>query len=104
MDKGTDARKMILNKEIPLRLGYIGVKGRTQEDINNNLNVADALSEERNFFSNHNAYRHISKDLLGTQSLVRKLTNVMYDHIRNVLPSIIKEINHKIKSCEENIA
>ena len=29
MDKGTDARKMILNKEIPLKLGYIGVKGRS---------------------------------------------------------------------------
>lgn len=29
MDKGTDAKKMILNKEIPLRLGYIGVKGRS---------------------------------------------------------------------------
>jgi hypothetical protein len=29
MDKGTDARKMLLNKEIPLRLGYVGVKGRT---------------------------------------------------------------------------
>ena len=29
MDKGTDAWKMLLNKEIPLKLGYIGVKGRT---------------------------------------------------------------------------
>lgn len=29
MDKGTDARSMILNKEIALRLGYIGVKGRS---------------------------------------------------------------------------
>lgn len=29
MDKGTDARSMILNKEIPLKLGYIGVKGRS---------------------------------------------------------------------------
>lgn len=28
----------------------------------------------------------------------------MYDHIRNVLPSIIKEINLKIRACEENIA
>lgn len=27
----------------------------------------------------------------------------MYDHIKNVLPSILKEINHKIKNCEDNI-
>lgn len=50
MDKGTDAKKMILNKEIPLKLGYIGVKGRSQEDINKNLSVEQALEEERVFF------------------------------------------------------
>ncbi len=27
----------------------------------------------------------------------------MYDHIKNVLPSILREINHKIKNCEANI-
>ncbi len=50
MDKGTDAWKMLLNKEIPLRLGYVGVIGRTQEDINNGVTVADALESERMFF------------------------------------------------------
>lgn len=103
MDKGTDARKMILNKEIPLKLGYIGVKGRSQEDINNKISVNNGLEIENDFFSSHPAYRHLSKELLGTQSLVKKLTNVMYDHIRNVLPSILGEINHKIKNCEQNI-
>jgi replication fork clamp-binding protein CrfC len=29
MDRGTDARKMLMNQEIPLKLGYIGVKGRS---------------------------------------------------------------------------
>lgn len=100
MDKGTDARKMILNKEIPLKLGYIGVKGRSQEDINNGMSVFIGLNKEEEFFGNHPAYRHLAKELLGTRSLVAKLTNVMYDHIRNVLPSILGEINHKIKNCE----
>ena len=100
MDKGTDARSMILNKEIALKLGYIGVKGRSQEDINNKLSVKDSLDKERDFFAHHPAYRHLSKELLGTKSLVRKLTSVMYDHIKNVLPSILREINHKIKNCE----
>ena len=50
MDKGTDARKMLLNKEIALRLGYVGVKGRTQEDVNNGVSVRDAIETERQFF------------------------------------------------------
>lgn len=33
MDKGTDARNMLLGKEVPLKMGYIGVINRSQEDI-----------------------------------------------------------------------
>lgn len=46
MDRGTDASHMILNREIPLRLGYVGVKNRSQEDINNKVKVAIALNKE----------------------------------------------------------
>ena len=37
MDRGTDARSVLLNKQIPLKLGYIAVKNRSQYDIDNNL-------------------------------------------------------------------
>ena len=104
MDKGTDARKMILNQEIPLKMGYIGVKGRTQEDITNKVSVGSSLREEDEFFSSHAAYRHLPREVLGTKALVGKLTSVMYRHMKNVLPSILKEINHKIKNCEANMA
>lgn len=33
MDRGTNARRMIMNQEIQLRLGFVGVKNRAQEDI-----------------------------------------------------------------------
>jgi len=29
MDRGTDAKKMLMGEEIPLKLGYVGVKGRS---------------------------------------------------------------------------
>ena len=64
------------------------------------MSVKDSLDKEWDFFVHHPAYRHLSKELLGTKSLVKKLTSVMYDHIKNVLPSILKEINYKIKNCE----
>ncbi|KAG4170254.1 hypothetical protein ERO13_A12G137050v2 [Gossypium hirsutum] len=33
MDRGTDARNLLLGKVIPLRLGYIGVVNRSQEEV-----------------------------------------------------------------------
>ena len=35
MDRGTNAKRMILNQEVQLRIGWVGVKNRAQEDIIN---------------------------------------------------------------------
>ena len=43
MDKGTDAMKVLSNKEIPLKYGYVAVKGRSQEDIVNQMKVKSGL-------------------------------------------------------------
>lgn len=29
MDRGTDAKRMVTNQEVPLKLGYVGIKGRS---------------------------------------------------------------------------
>lgn len=40
MDRGTDARNLLSNKgEVPLKLGYVGIKNRSQADINQKLTV-----------------------------------------------------------------
>ncbi len=43
MDKGTSAKKMLMNEEIHLKLGYIGIVNRAQEDIINKVPVEIAL-------------------------------------------------------------
>ena len=104
MDKGTDARSMLLNEEVKLRLGYIGVKGRSQEDINNNMTVKEGLNSEENYFRTHPKYNDLPDTILGTRALITQTSKVMHYHIKAVLPSIVKEINEKIKHCENNIA
>ncbi|KAL9335617.1 hypothetical protein Peur_072798 [Populus x canadensis] len=51
MDRGTDARNLLLGKVIPLRLGYVGVVNRSQEDIILNRSIKDALAAELFFRS-----------------------------------------------------
>ena len=104
MDKGTDARSMLLNELIPLRLGYVGVKGRSQEDINNKMTVSEALVSEEKYFRSHPKYNDLSDGILGTRALIRQMSSVMHMHIKNVLPSIVKEINLKMKHCQDNLA
>ncbi|KAI7998674.1 Dynamin-related protein 3A [Camellia lanceoleosa] len=54
MDRGTNARNFLRGKVVPLRLGYIGVVNRSQEDINKTRSIAEALAYEEQFFrDNH---------------------------------------------------
>jgi replication fork clamp-binding protein CrfC len=43
MDKGTNAKKTLMGQEVPLKLGYVGVKLRSQQDILDKKNVQAAL-------------------------------------------------------------
>ncbi|PFH31932.1 dynamin-related protein DRPB [Besnoitia besnoiti] len=97
MDRGTDAAKMLTGEEIPLRLGYTGVRNRSQADIREGKSVRECLEEEKTYFATHPTYRLLPPHLLGVHSLVDKLTKVLFRHIKNFLPEIKKEIAGKTR-------
>lgn len=92
MDKGTDARKMLKGEDVNLKLGYVGVKNRSQADINAKKTVQESLEDEAKYFATSPIYSSLPSHLLGTKSLTNKLTDVLYFHIRQNLPQIISEI------------
>ncbi|CAL5421806.1 unnamed protein product [Camellia sinensis] len=79
MDRGTNARNFLLGKVVPLRLGYIGVVNRSQEDINKNRSIAEALAYEEQFFRDN--------------PLAKKLNLILEQHIRTVLPGLKAALN-----------
>ncbi|KAF8819331.1 dynamin-related protein DRPB [Cardiosporidium cionae] len=95
MDRGTDAVKMLLGEDIPLRLGYTGVINRSQASIVSKKPISEALEEEKAFFQNNPLYRTLSSSVLGVHSLVLKVTRVLFRHIRHLLPDIKSEIDSK---------
>ena len=103
MDRGTHAKSMLLGHDIPLKLGYVGVKGRGQQDIRDGIIVRKGLDEERRFFASHPVYSTMPAGYTGTDALVQKLTQVLYMHIRNYLPEIYKEIINKTNECEDRL-
>ncbi|KAJ8538780.1 hypothetical protein K7X08_030076 [Anisodus acutangulus] len=102
MDKGTDARNFLLGKVIPLRLGYIGVVNRSQEDINNNRPIREALAYEEQFFRDYHVYRGLS-DRCGILQLAKKLNQILEQHIRNVLPTLKTDLTSHLVSVEKEL-
>ena len=94
---------MANGQDIPLRLGYVGVKNRSQQDILDNMSVKDAIEREKLYFATHTVYSTMPQGLLGTEVLSQKLTKVMFTHIKHNLPEITKEIKDRAKEIEERL-
>ena len=103
MDAGTNARRMLTGQDVPLRLGYVGVKNRNQQAIIDWISVKQALKEEREYFENHPIYSSINQNLLGTDALSQKCTKIMFTHIKSHLPDIMREIKDKMNQISERL-
>ncbi|XP_062184183.1 dynamin-related protein 3B-like isoform X2 [Phragmites australis] len=95
MDRGTDARNFLLGNVIPLKLGYVGVINRSQEDINFNRSVKDALAFEEKFFSSLPAYNGLAH-CCGVPQLAKKLNTILLKHITDMLPGLKTRINAQL--------
>lgn len=87
MDAGTDARKILENKVIPLHHGYIGVVNRSQKSVNNKKDIAKALKDEREFFIKKDCYSDFV-DRSGIPYLQKMLNKTLAKHILNKLPGL----------------
>ncbi|GAY67599.1 hypothetical protein CUMW_257820 [Citrus unshiu] len=92
MDRGTDARNLLLGKVIPLRLGYVGVVNRSQEDIMFNRSIKDALVAEEKFFRSRPVYNGLA-DRCGVPQLAKKLNQILVQHIKAILPGLKSRIS-----------
>ncbi|XP_057429210.1 dynamin-related protein 3A-like [Lotus japonicus] len=103
MDRGTDARNLLLGKVIPLRLGYVGVVNRSQEDIQMNRSIKDALVAEEKFFRSRPVYSGLA-DSCGVPQLAKKLNQILAQHIKAVLPGLRARISTQLVSVAKEHA
>ncbi|GLT98011.1 hypothetical protein SLE2022_155450 [Rubroshorea leprosula] len=103
MDRGTDARNLLLGKVIPLRLGYVGVVNRSQEDILLNRSIKDALVAEEKFFRSRPAYNGLA-DRCGMPQLAKKLNQILVQHIKAILPGLKSRISSLLVSVAKEHA
>lgn len=102
MDRGTDAVAMLKNEVVPLRLGYIGVVLRSQEDIVNRRSMADARLQEKSFFESRPEYLEVALQC-GVANLARALNQILVDHIRTLLPSLRGKIEEAVATRQKEL-
>ncbi len=56
MDAGTDAIEHLQGSVYPLKLGYFGVKCRSQLQIEQRISISEAMANEAEFFNTHPVY------------------------------------------------
>lgn len=103
MDHGTNAMDILSGRVYPLKLGFIGIVNRSQQDIQNGKPLADALQGEREFFRHHPAYRNMA-NRCGTQFLAKSLNQTLMAHIRDRLPDIKARLNTLMGQTQQELA
>ncbi|KAK9810425.1 hypothetical protein WJX72_010489 [[Myrmecia] bisecta] len=103
MDEGTDVRSCLLGEEDPrLRLGFVGLVNRSQQDINAAKGVKQALESEASWFRDSpkaKAYRDIHSTCCGTQVLAKKLNKLLGEHIWAMLPNLQADIASQLRTA-----
>ncbi|KAJ8487215.1 hypothetical protein ONZ45_g14418 [Pleurotus djamor] len=102
MDAGTNALDILTGRVYPLKLGFIGVVNRSQQDINTSKSMLDARESEAEFFKNHPAYRNIAHKN-GTQYLAKTLNQVLMNHIRDKLPDMKARLNTLMGQAQQEL-
>ncbi|KDQ61820.1 hypothetical protein JAAARDRAFT_31294 [Jaapia argillacea MUCL 33604] len=102
MDAGTNALDVLTGRVYPLKLGFIGVVNRSQQDINESKDMKAAMESESEFFRSHAAYRNIAHKN-GTKYLARTLNQVLMNHIREKLPDMKARLNTLIGQAQQEL-
>jgi len=102
MDKGTDATNILLGRSFPLRLGWIAVRNRSQDEINRDKKINSARNTEDEFFEQHPLYKSLT-ERCGTKVLAEKCNKLLTEHIRKTLPELRKQIDANIMKLENEL-
>ncbi|KAI9632427.1 putative Dynamin protein dnm1 [Dioszegia hungarica] len=102
MDAGTNALDILTGRTYPLKLGFVGVVNRSQQDIMSDVPMEDARRKEEEFFKGHPVYRNLAHRC-GTKFLAKTLNGVLMAHIREKLPDMKARLNTLMGQTQQEL-
>lgn len=87
---------VLKNQRKPLKLGYVMVKNRSAKEHRDGI----VGGGETRYFREHETWSKLPSDLLGVETLTRKLTKLLTKRIQVVLPELKYELEELFKETE----
>ena len=100
MEQGYDCKRMLLNDEVQIRLGFIGVMNRCQSDVDAKMSIQASREKEANFFATHPNISKMPQTQFGYKALTEKLICIQLTLIRSNMQIIVGEIRDKLAECQ----
>jgi hypothetical protein len=89
------------NEKIRLRLGWYALRNRSFETREISDNARD--EREKDFFE-QGRWATISRDCVGIESLRRRLSSILLQHVQRNLPGLIADIQDKISDRQQRLS
>lgn len=86
-----------------LHHGWFAVKNRSTKDIRDGVTIEQLHVRERAFFASKAPWTELSKERVGIGKVRSFLGNLLYDHIRNEFPSMVKELESSTRSTKSEL-
>uniref|UniRef100_A0A8D3E1R7 Interferon-induced GTP-binding protein Mx n=1 Tax=Scophthalmus maximus TaxID=52904 RepID=A0A8D3E1R7_SCOMX len=106
VDKGTEQTviDIVHNEVIHLKKGYMIVRCRGQQEITNEVSLAEAIEREKAFFNDHAHFHTLYNEGQATvPKLAEKLTIELVEHIERSLPRLEEQIEEKLAQTQAEL-
>ncbi|XP_008536426.2 interferon-induced GTP-binding protein Mx1 [Equus przewalskii] len=106
VDKGTEEQvvDVVRNLICHLKKGYMIVKCRGQQDIQDRLSLAEALQKEKGFFEENPYFRGLLEEgRASVPCLAERLTTELITHISKSLPLLENQIKESYQNLSDEL-
>lgn len=105
IDRGAEDEvlKIVQNIRKPLKLGYVIVKNRSQQELKTSVSLAQSAKNEDNYFSQHEVWQKIPPNSRGIKPLCERLTSIIVNRAMARGPFLKWYLNDRLSKTETKL-
>lgn len=106
IDRGAEDEvlKIVQNIRKPLKLGYVIVKNRSQQELKTAVSLAQSQKNEDNYFSQHEVWQKIAPNSRGIKPLCERLTAIIVSRAMARGPFLKWYLNDRLSKTESKLS